>query len=396
VPQHRLLIAAGPGEWRAAIVEDGAPVELYVERGVGAEAGSVHLGRVVERLPALAATLVDIGGGRPVFLAERDGQPRGRRLAEGERIVLQIRRPAQAGKAARATMRLVLGPGAAEEDIRDRALRLAPPARLHPPATFAAALAGAMPHLPDCVVVDEAAAIPEIRAAFPQATVRVEPEALWPVDLDALFEEALAPKVALAGGGTVHIEMAHAAVLMDVDSGSPAAGAPEPMRLAVDLAAAAVIARHLRLRNLGGGIVVDFVGLDQAGARARVKSALAKALASDPAQPQILGWTRLGHLELVRPRRGPSLYDALLEPVAGGSLVKSAATAAYEALRAVRRADRAVPGHGWEIAVAPEVAAALAGPLAADRRALEGHLARVITVTAEPGRPRERYDIVAR
>ena len=123
----------------------------------------------------------------------------------------------------------------------------------------------------------------------------------WPVDLDALFDEALSPTVALAGGGSVHVDAARAAVLIDVDSGTPETGSPERTALAVNLAAAAVIARQLRLRSLGGGIVIDFVGLDDRAGRERVRAALAAALAADPARPQLLGWTRLGHLELVRP-----------------------------------------------------------------------------------------------
>ena len=98
-----LLIAAGPGEWRAALLEDGIPVELFVERGDRSEAGSIHLGRVHRLLPALGAMLVDIGGDRPAFLPQNEVFPRGRRLDEGERVIVQIRREAQGGKAASVT-----------------------------------------------------------------------------------------------------------------------------------------------------------------------------------------------------------------------------------------------------------------------------------------------------
>ena len=197
-------------------------------------------------------------------------------------------------------------------DIGERAARLDPPARLYPAATFAAALAGTLPAA-DRILVDEPGAIPEIRAAFPDAEVIHEPESQWPVDLDTLFDEALSPTIALAGGGSVHIEMAKAATLIDVDTGTPESGSPERTALAINIAAAVVIARQLRLRRLGGSIVVDFVGLDDRGARERVRAALARALAADPARPEILGWTRLGHLELVRPRRLRPLAEALLE-----------------------------------------------------------------------------------
>ena len=451
------MIAAGPGEWRAALVEAGAAVELYVERGEGAETGSIHLGRVTRRLPALAAVLVDIGGDRPVFLPDRDTLPRSRGLDEGERIVVQIRREAQGGKSARGTMRFVLigrfvalhlgdpglkgGEALAPADairllaavglagtesaaglrlvgtdappfdtllaeatgltrrwqgIRDRAAERDPPARLDPPATFAAALAGAIPATPDAVVVDDPAAVLELRMAFAGAAVEHRAEALFSVDLDALFDQALSPTIALAGGGAVHIETTRAAVLIDVDSGSPAGGSPDDIGLAADLAAAPVIARQMRLRNLGGGIVIDFIGLDPPRLRERVRAALAEALAPDPVPTQVLGWTRLGHLELVRPRRRRPLAEALGERNAEGVLVKSAVTVALEALRAVRRAARVEPGRNWGLAVAPEVAVVLSGPAAAARGALERQLARGLAVNAEPGRPRERFEIVRR
>jgi ribonuclease G len=456
MPGRELLIAAGPGEWRAALCEDGFAVELYVERGEGAESGSIHLGRVLRKLPALAAVLVDIGGDRPVFLPAGEVLPRGRNLAEGERVTLQIRREAQGGKSARGTMRLTLcgrfvaliagqpalsggetlapadrdrllaslaeaaigdaaglrivGAGPADAlageagllarrwgEIRQRAASLEPPRRLDPRATFAAALAGAMPRLPDAAVVDDPAAVPDIRAAFAGATVAHQAEALWPIDLDGLLDAALSPTISLDGGGAVHIDAARAATLIDVDSGSLSAGSPEQAALAADRAAAVVVARQIRMRNLGGGIVVDFVGLDRPRSRDLVRTAFEQALLPDPAQPRILGWTRLGHLELVRPRHRRPLSDALLERTADGGLVKSAATIAHEALRALRRAARAEPGRNWHLAVAPEIAAALSGsgPVVAARQALEARLARGIAITAEPDRRRDRFDIAA-
>jgi ribonuclease G len=106
--RRELVISAGPGEWRAALVENGAPVELRVERGDGAEIGSVHLGRAARLLPALGAALVDIGADRPAFLPQSEIFPRRRQLDEGERVLVQIRREAQGGKAARLTTAIAL------------------------------------------------------------------------------------------------------------------------------------------------------------------------------------------------------------------------------------------------------------------------------------------------
>jgi Ribonuclease G/E len=480
--RRELVVSAGPGEWRAALLEDGSPVELRVERGDGDEFGSIHLGRVLRLLPALGAALVEIGGNRPAFLPHSETYPRHRRLAEGERVLVQIRREAQGGKAARLStavglrgrdVELVLGrPGIAGaealaptdhtlllaaaaavpdpriqsgagspaalgvssprisgqgrgrgptpesliglrifeaaavesliaevgllrrklDDILERAAHQAPPARLYPATTRAAALAGVLPTI-DRILVDDPAAIPETRAAFPDAVVAHQPPSDWPVDLDALFDEALSPTVALPGDGSLHVEPTRAAVLVDIDSGTPEAGSPERTALAVDLAAAETVARQLRLRNLGGGIVVDFVGLDDRGARERVRAALARALAADPLRPQLLGWTRLGHFELVRRRRTRPLADALLEPAPGGALVRTAATLAYQALRALRREARISPQHAWRLTVAPEVAAALAGDAASALHAVEEHLGRAVLVAADASLGRDRFQI---
>ena len=443
--RRELLIAAGPGEWRAALMEDGEPVEFRVERADGSEIDSIHRGRVVSLLPALGAALVDIGGERPAFLPQSEIFPRGRRLDEGAAVIVQIRREAQGGKAAqlttaptlrgrfieltggrrglaglealppedRARLAAEVGEVAiglrvreaapiemlAEEvralrvrwnDIATRAARTLPPARLYPMAGYAPALAAAMP-APERVLIDTPAAIPEIRAAFPQAASAVLAQDEWPIDLDALIEAALSPTVTLLGGGSLQLDSAAAATLIDVDSGTPETGSPQPTALTTNLAAAAAIARQIRLRNLAGGIVIDFVGLDDHRARERVRAALATALAGDPLQPQILGWTRLGHLELVRRRRARPFAELLLERTAP---VKTAGTIGYEALRALTRAARAEPGRGWRPIAAPEVAAALAGEAAAALRKLDQHLGRTTAIAADPGLPRERFQIV--
>jgi ribonuclease G len=472
--RRELIVSAFPGEWRAALVEDGVAVEVAVERGEGFEAGSIHLGRVLRLLPALGAALVDIGGDRPAFLPQSEIVPRGRRLDEGQRVIVQIRREAQGGKAAQATLRVVLrcrfaellpgrsdlggddaltpeerthllatvaaaahtpaalvppslrmrgegrGEGLPQEpaiglrvmeptpietlineakilcgrwlDISESAAHLDPPVRLHPASNFAAALAGTLPAA-DRVVVDEPGVIPEIRAAFLDAEVAHVPESQWPVDLYALFDEALSPTIALAGGGAVHIEAVRAATLIDVDSGTPESGSPERTALAINLAAAVVIARQLRLRRFGGSIVVDFVGLDDRGARERVRTALARALVADPARPEILGWTRLGHLELVRPRRLRPLAEVLLEAPSCGAPIKTAVTVAHEALRRLRREERAQPGRRWRLTVAPDVAAALAGPAASALAAFEQISGRKTAVAANPDLARGQFHI---
>jgi ribonuclease G len=450
-----LLIAAGPGEWRAALLEDGIPVELIIERGDRSEAGSIHLGRVHRLLPALGAILVDIGSDRPAFLPQNEVFPRGRRLDEGERVIVQIRREAQRDKAASVTTLLALrgklielrlggrgmiggetlSPECARllaaidketeehssrssigikvlesapvetlvvavtellsrwSNICKRASEFQPPMRLYPPATFAAALCSALRTSPVRIFTDDPATIPELREAFPGVVAQrwSDPEAS--IELDATFDRALARTLALDGGGWVNFEATRAGVMIDVDSGTPERGSPERTALAVNLSAASAIAREIRLRNLSGGIVIDFIGLGDRGLRDRVRDALTEKLAPDPARPQVLGWTRLGHLELVRPRRRRSLIETLLEPRSGGPLVKTAITVAHEALRALRREARAQPGRSWRLTLAPDVAASFSSDVAAALRALEDRFGRKITIEADPSADRERFQI---
>jgi ribonuclease G len=260
-------------------------------------------------------------------------------------------------------------------------------------ATLAAALAGTLAAAPRRIAVDDFAVVPEIRGAFAGATVERLSETDWPVDLDGVFGEALSETIVLSAGGSVHFETTRTGVLIDVDSGTPETGSPERTSLAINLAAATAIGRQIRLRNLGGGIIVDFIGVENRGTRERIRDTLSEALVADPARPQILGWTRLGHLELVRPRRGRPLAEALLEPRPGGALVKTTVTVAHEALRALRREARAQPGRKWRLTVAPDVAAALAGAAANALRALEERSGRKVVIESDPVLERDRFQI---
>lgn len=382
---NELLIAAGPGEWRAAWVEDDEAIELYVERGDTAPPGSVFLGRVVRLEPGLDAALIDIGEERPALLRRRNAGACD--LTEGARVLVQVRREAWADKAP-----LLSGKIGAPDlpALAARAARLEPPAQLVPEPGFAAALKLRLPAIPERVVGDDIAIVAELRATFAGAEITRETGSDWPLDLDAAFEAALAPSLGLPGGGAMHIDQTRAATLIDIDSGTPEGNGAERAALAVNRAAALLIARQVRLRNLSGPIVIDFVGLDRRGHREQVHQVLASALAGDPAKPEVLGWTRLGHLELVRPRRGRSLAEAMLTP---GTPAKTALTLAYEALRLLQREARANPAARWQVTATPAIEAALRGPGAAALKALEVRLGRPLLVIAEPGR--DGFDIRA-
>jgi ribonuclease E/ribonuclease G len=132
-------------------------------------------------------------------------------------------------------------------------------------------------------------------------------------DVAGQIDTALAPRIALESGVEVLFEPGETLCAIDVDSaGAGARQGRAPRRpVEVNLEAVPAIAQQLRLRNLAGAVVVDFVTMRSAYDRDKVQAALAEALAPDPVPTQLYGFTRLGHFELTRARRGPTLAAQL-------------------------------------------------------------------------------------
>ena len=169
-------------------------------------------------------------------------------------------------------------------------------------------------------------------------TTREEPPALA---VDAAIEAALEPVIALAGGGRLVIESTQIGMTIDIDAGSTSTSESNRTGLAV-------LARALRLRRIGGPIVVDLAGRGSRGEREAMLRCLSDAAASDPAALEILGWTRLGHLELLRPRVAAPLAELLGDsrsagPATSGRRIDSAGAQAITIGLAGLRALEAAP-----------------------------------------------------
>lgn len=132
-------------------------------------------------------------------------------------------------------------------------------------------------------------------------------------DVAGQIDTALAPRIVLESGVEVLFEPGETLCAIDVDSATAGGrqGRAPRRPVEVNLEAAPAIAQQLRLRNLAGAIVVDFVTMRSAYDRDKVQAAFAEALASDPVPTQLYGFTRLGHFELTRSRRGPTLAAQL-------------------------------------------------------------------------------------
>jgi ribonuclease G len=134
-------------------------------------------------------------------------------------------------------------------------------------------------------------------------------------EIEEEVEAALAPEVELASGARLRFEPGRTLTAIDIDTGANVGGLgsadAEHTLLRVDLEAADEIARQIRLRNLGGIMVIDFIDLKQAEHRRRVADRLRQAVSADP-QPCWVGtMSRLGLVEMTRQRRGSSLADRL-------------------------------------------------------------------------------------
>jgi ribonuclease G len=132
-------------------------------------------------------------------------------------------------------------------------------------------------------------------------------------DVEGQIDTALAPRIVLESGVEVLFEPGETLTAVDVDSGSAGGrqGRAPRRPVEVNLEAAPAIAQQLRLRNIAGAVVIDFVTMRSTYDRDKVQAALAEALADDPVPTQLYGFTRLGHFELTRARRGATLAAQL-------------------------------------------------------------------------------------
>jgi ribonuclease G len=181
--------------------------------------------------------------------------------------------------------------------------------------------------------------------------------------VDQEIEKALRPKVWLKSGGYVVLQQTEALVSIDVNSGKfLGRDDPEETALRTNVEAAAEIARQLRLRDLGGIIVVDFIDMESPGRWEKVLAALEGALAADRSRSKVVGLSELGLVQLTRKRTRLGLEASLTRPCphcGGTGRSKSPETVAEEALAEVRRLTRVFDTRSLVVHAHPEVARAL-------------------------------------
>jgi len=170
----------------------------------------------------------------------------------------------------------------------------------------------------------------------------------------------LGKRVWLKSGGYIVIEKTEAVTTIDVNTGRYVGkGNPEDTILRTNLEAVKEIAYQLRLRNIGGIIIIDFIDMKSEESREKVFVALREALKKDKSKSNILRISELGLVEMTRKRTREDLVGYLSEPCQycdGKGFIKSKLTICYEIFREIRREAGKIPGTRMFVAMHPEVA----------------------------------------
>lgn len=436
-----ILIEVSPGETRGAIVDDnGRLVELLIERmNRPSLEGGIHLGRVTRVEASLNGAFVALADGQDGFLRRSKGLHEGQsvlvqvtREASGGKGPTLSDRPSMVGRYLALTpmrsdvtysarlgngrrraqletlvSRLQVEEGFAlraaavdvEDDdivaelarlqddwreIQDAAAARETPARLAPPPDLIARVlrdqeAGQ-------VVIDDPLAFRKAEALASEHMPGWRGLLQRHDDATPLFEayglaeevEAVCERtVILPDGIRLTIDPLEALTAIDVDSGAGGRRTADDAILRVNRAALGEVARQVRLRNLSGLIVVDFLNMRRKNVRSEFLQAARRAFRGDPVQVDVMGLTAAGLLELTRRRIAPPLHELLTARPSAGP---TAAASACAALRAVLR----LTGPGSPVLVAaPEIIDLLEGPLAAARAEVDRRMGQPVALRAE-------------
>ena len=303
--------------------------------------GAIYRARVGRPMKGQGGAILETPDG-PLFLRQAKG------VAQGDSLIVQTSTYAERGKATPVSPRLLLKsrfcmitPGAIGRNIskaiRDEERRVELREILDTcdaDETLGIVLRTAASDADDTAIADDLAATVALARSIASEPMTGAPEILldgpsaaeiawreWPVPdvtdadpgsfsrtgVDDMIDAILSPMVTMSDGGSIFIEQTRALVAVDVNTGgdtSPAAG------LKANLSALKALPRALRLRGLGGQIVVDMAPTAKRDRR-RVEDAARAAFRADGIETTVVGWTPLGHLELIRKRERLPISESL-------------------------------------------------------------------------------------
>jgi ribonuclease G len=211
------------------------------------------------------------------------------------------------------------------------------------------------------------------------------------------IQRALSKKIWLKSGGYIVIESTEALTAIDVNTGRYVGKRNlEETILKTNLEAVKEIAFQLRLRNLGGIIIIDFIDMEKEANREKVWNALRDATYKDKSKSNILHMSELGLIEMTRKRTKESIGQVLCEPCSycdGEGYLKSKQTVCYEVLRELERQRKDFYGRSVLVMAHPEVAAMFCDEERAALERVEERMHAIVSVKADQNLHLENYDI---
>jgi ribonuclease G len=217
-------------------------------------------------------------------------------------------------------------------------------------------------------------------------------------NIDEEIARALARRVDLKSGGYLIVDQTEALTTVDVNTGGYVGARNfDDTIFKTNLEAAQAIARQLRLRNLGGIIIIDFIDMSREEHQAAVLAELRKQLARDRTKITVSGFTQLGLVEMTRKRTRESLAHMLCEPCPtcqGKGQVKTPRSVCYDILREILREARQFNPREFRVVAAASVVEMLLDEESQHLAALSDFIGKPISLQAEATGSPEQYDIV--
>ncbi|WP_027859314.1 ribonuclease G [Marinobacterium jannaschii] len=492
---EEILINFTPMETRVAVIENGMPQEIYVERakrrGI---VGNIYKGKVVRVLPGMQAAFVEIGLERAAFIhvedvlsqqassEEKNGTSISQVLREGQALLVQVTKDPIGTKGARLTTHLsipsrylVYMPGSEhigvsqrieDSEERDRLRGIvsklieeeqpsedekrsvggfilrtvsegASEIELRADVQFLRRLWAAIQRkisgakAPSLIYDDLPLNMRALRDMAHSGVERIRIDsretfqkakefsaALVPEIDDKLeyypgerpvfdlfnvedeIQKALGRKVELKSGGYLIFDQTEAMTTVDVNTGAFVGHRNlEETIFKTNLEAATAIGRQLRLRNLGGIIIIDFIDMEDADHQRQVLRTLERMLEKDHAKCKVTGVSDLGLVEMTRKRTRESLEQVLCETCEqcqGRGSIKTPETVCYEIFREILRQHRAYDTEAYLVLAAATVVDYLLEDASDHVAELESFIGKTIRFQAEPVYAPEHYDVVLR
>jgi len=215
------------------------------------------------------------------------------------------------------------------------------------------------------------------------------------------IDKALRSKVWLKSGGYIVINQTEALVAIDVNTGryvGKRSGRLEDTILKTNLEAVDEIIRQIRLRDLGGIIVLDFIDMDERKNRQKMYQAFEQGMRLDRSPSKAVHVSEFGLIITTRKRVKQSLERQLTDPCpycSGSAVVKSASTICFEILAELRKISGDLDGHRVQLRVNPDIALALKTEARAVLKEIEQMLDRAITLRPDAQLHHEQFDVMA-